>query len=93
MTRQETKSATISLPAQIVRELDRVRKRESRSRSALLSDALRRCLTIAERSYAISVADALPVEIDAIRRAEEEYQRGECARLEELQNELGLKSR
>jgi len=93
MTRQDTKSVTISLPAQMVDELDRVRTREGRSRSELLSDALRRYLAIAERSHTIPVADALPEEIEAIRRADEEYQRGECVRLEDLQNELGLKSR
>jgi metal-responsive CopG/Arc/MetJ family transcriptional regulator len=93
MKRQETRSITLSLPAQMVEELDRVRNREGRSRSELLSEALRRYLTIAERSHTIPVSDALPEEIEAIRRAEEEYRRGECVRLEDLQNELGLKSR
>ena len=93
MSREETKSVTISLPAQMVDELDRVRKREGRSRSEMFSDALRRYLAVAERSRTIPVADALPEEIEAIRCADEEYPRGECVRLEDLQNELGLKSR
>ena len=38
----------------------------------------------------IPVEDALPEEIEAMRRAEEEYARGECLRLEDLQRELGV---
>jgi hypothetical protein len=41
----------------------------------------------------IPVADALPEEIEAMHRADEEYARGECVRLEDLQHELGLRTR
>jgi hypothetical protein len=41
----------------------------------------------------IPVEDALPEEIEAMRRADEEYVRGECVRLEDLQRELGIKPR
>jgi hypothetical protein len=41
----------------------------------------------------IPVEDALPEEIEAMRRAGEGYARGECVRLEDLQHELGLRTR
>jgi metal-responsive CopG/Arc/MetJ family transcriptional regulator len=87
------KTVTISLPPQLVAELDRVREREHRTRSEILHDALRRYIRIAERSRMIPVEDALPEEIEAIRRADEEYARGECVRLEDLQRELGVRPR
>jgi hypothetical protein len=39
----------------------------------------------------VPIEDALQEEIEAMRRAEEEFERGECVRLEDLQHELGLK--
>ena len=91
MSARKTKTIAISLPPQMVDELDRVRKREHRTRSELLREALRRYVTIAERSHMIPVEDALPEEIEAMRRANEEYARGKCTRLEDLQHELGLR--
>jgi hypothetical protein len=41
----------------------------------------------------IPVEDALPEEIEAMRRADEKYARGECVRLEDLRHELGVKPR
>ena len=41
----------------------------------------------------IPVEDALPEEMKAMRRADEEYARGECVRLEDPQRELGVKPR
>ena len=35
----------------------------------------------------------LPEEIEAMRRANDDYARGECVRLEDLQRELGLRAR
>jgi metal-responsive CopG/Arc/MetJ family transcriptional regulator len=93
MSARTTKTIAISLPPQMVDELDRVRKREHRTRSELMREALRRYITIAERSHTIPVEDALPEEIEAMRRADEEYARGECVRLEDLQHELGLSAR
>jgi metal-responsive CopG/Arc/MetJ family transcriptional regulator len=83
----------ISLPPQLVEELDRVRSREHRTRSEILGEALRRYIMIAGRTHTVPIEDALPEEIEAMRRAEEEYQRGECVRLEDLQHELGLRTR
>ena len=87
------KTLSIALPPQLVEELDRVRRREHRTRSEILGDALRRYIVAAARSHTVPIEDALPEEIEAMRRAEEEYQRGECVRLEDLQHELGLRTR
>ena len=93
MSTGKTKTLRISLPPQLVAELDRVREREHLTRSEILREALRRYITIAERGRMIRVEDALPEEIEAMRCAEEEYARGECVRLEDLQHELGLRTR
>ena len=91
MGTRNTKTVTISLPPQLVAELDRVREREHLTRSEILREALRRYIAVAERDRMIPVADALPEEIEAMHRADEEYARGECVRLEDLQRELGIK--
>ena len=70
-----------------------MRRREHRTRSEVLREALRRYITVAARSHTVPIEDALPEEIEAMRRAEKEYQRGECVRLEDLQHELGLRTR
>jgi metal-responsive CopG/Arc/MetJ family transcriptional regulator len=93
MSTRNTKTVTVSLPPQLVAELDRVSERERRTRSEILRDALRRYITVAERGRMIPIEDALPEEIEAMRRADEEYVRGECVRLEDLQRELGIRSR
>ncbi len=90
MSTRNTKTITISLPPQLVAELDRVRERENRTRSEILREALRRYISAAERDRMIPVEDALPEEIEAMRRAGEEYVRGECVRLEDPQRELGV---
>jgi Arc/MetJ-type ribon-helix-helix transcriptional regulator len=92
MSAPKTKTIAISLPPQMVDALDRVRKGEHRIRSELLRAALRRYTTIAERSYTIPVEDALPAEIEAMRRANEEYARGQWLRLEDFQHQLGLRT-
>ncbi len=93
MGSRSTKTVTISLPPQLVAELDRVREREHRTRSEIMREALRRYITAAERDRMIPVEDALPEEIEAMRRADEEFARGECVRLKDLQHELGLRTR
>ena len=81
MSAQKMKTIAISLPPQMIEELDRVSERERRTRSEILRDALRRYITVAERGRMIPVEDALPEEIEAMRRADEEYVRGECSSL------------
>ena len=93
MSIRNTKTVTISLPSQLVTELDRVREREHRTRSEILREALCRYIRLAERGRMIPVEDALPEEIEAMRRADEEYARGECVRLEDIQSELGVRPR
>jgi metal-responsive CopG/Arc/MetJ family transcriptional regulator len=93
MSTRNTKTVRISLPPQLVTELDRVREREHRTRSEILSEALRRYITVAERDRMIPIEEALPEEIEAMHRADEEYARGGCVRLEDLQHELGLRTR
>jgi metal-responsive CopG/Arc/MetJ family transcriptional regulator len=93
MSERKTKTVTLSLPSQMVADLDRVREREHRTRSEVLREALRRYVAVAERDRMIPVEDALPEEIEAMRRADEEYARGECVRLEDLQHEVGVKPR
>jgi predicted transcriptional regulator len=93
MSTQNTKTVTISLPPQLLADLDRLREREHRTRSEILQEALRRYITAAERDRVIPVEDALPEEIEAMRRADEEYARGECVRLEDFRHELGVKPR
>jgi metal-responsive CopG/Arc/MetJ family transcriptional regulator len=93
MSTRTTKTVTISLPPELVAELDRVREREHRTRSEILREALHRYITVVERDRMIPVEDALPEEIEAMHRADEEYARGECVRLDDLQHELGLRTR
>ena len=93
MSGRKTKTVTLSLPLQMVADLDRVREREHRTRSEILREALRRYITVTERGRMIPVEDALPEEIEAMRRADEEYARGECLRLEDLRRELGVRPR
>lgn len=87
------KTLSISLPPDLLEELNRVRQREHRSRSEVLRDALRRYIEVAARTHTIPIEEALPEEIEAMRRADAEYERGECVRLEDLQRELGLRTR
>ena len=89
----KTKTVAVTLPEPLVDDLDRIRKRRHLTRSELMREALRRYITATERSDTIPVEDPLPGEIEAMRRANEEYARGECVRLEDLQRELGLRAR
>ena len=93
MSTRNMKTVTVSLPPLLVDELDRISERERRTRSEILRDALRRYITVTERGRMMPVEDALPEEIEAMHRADEEYARGECVRLEDLQHELGIKPR
>lgn len=93
MAKRTTKTVTISLPSQMVEELDRVRRNEHRTRSELMREALRRYVGAAGNSRRLPVDDAAPEEIASVRLAEEEYARGETVSLEDLQHELGLPTR
>jgi len=91
MSQRATKTVTISLPPEMVDELDRVRRHEHRSRSEVMCEALRQYIAIATRTLRVEAAQA--DETEAIRRGREEYERGETVSLEDLQHELGLPTR
>ena len=93
MSQRTTKTLTISLPPKMVDELDRVRRHEHRTRSELLREALRHYMATAGSSHSVRVEEAQSDEIDAMRRADEEYAQGETIRLEDLQHDLGLPTR
>ena len=75
---------TVTLPPEMAKEVERVRKAEHRTRSELFREALRR--------YFISrlpVETATPAELRAIGRGRAAYARGDYATLDELSKELG----
>ena len=72
MTQKTTSTLTISLPHDMLAELDRARKAEHASRSGLVREALR-CY-VNSRSRHWRVGEGLPdeeeLEIEALRRAQ-----------------------
>jgi CopG family transcriptional regulator/antitoxin EndoAI len=74
-----TKTMTVSLPPAMVKEFERVRKAENRTRSELIREALR-------LYFGRSVAEvtASPAELAEIRRGRAEIRRGEYVTLDEL---------
>jgi metal-responsive CopG/Arc/MetJ family transcriptional regulator len=93
MKERTTRTVTISLPPKMVEELDRIRRQEHRTRSELMREALHRYMGSAGVARRLPVEEALPDEIESVRRAEEEYARGETVSVEDLQHELGLPTR
>jgi predicted transcriptional regulator len=93
MSQRTTRTVTISLPPEMVEQLDRVRRDEHRTRSELLREALVQYVATGGSRRVIPVEDAQPEEIEAIRRGREDFARGETVRLEDLQHELGLPTR
>ena len=88
MTTSAKKTITTTLPPEELAEFDRVRERQSLSRSQAVREAIRWYIG-AMRSLP-PAEDPLPDEIEAIRRGKEQIARGEYVRLEDLQRELGL---
>ncbi len=88
MTTSTKKTITTTLPPEELAEFDRVRERQSMSRSRALREAIR--WYIAAMRSLPPAEDPLPDEIEAIRRGKEQIGRGEYIRLEDLQRELGL---
>lgn len=75
---------TISLPPAMVRDVDRVRKAESRTRSELVREALRHYF-----SGGFPVVTPTTTELTAIRRARAEIKAGKFVTLEQLLNGMG----
>src|SRR5438034_10434476 len=78
MSRQ-TGTMTVSLPHEMMREVDRIRRKEGRTRSELVREALR-------RYAAIEVSPYRPTkrELARIKKGREEIRRGTYFRLDEF---------
>jgi len=84
-----SKMISVSIPEDLLPEIDEAARRERRSRSELIRDALRRYLS-SQSGHMLPLEDAQPDEAAAIKRGREEFAKGEFVRLEDLQRELGL---
>lgn len=86
---------SISLPPKMVRELERVRKREHRTRSELVREALRRYIRDADlgriNTRVRDLAEEQPTEeeIAAIQEGSAQFRSGQFVTLEQLRHELG----
>jgi metal-responsive CopG/Arc/MetJ family transcriptional regulator len=87
-----SKMISVSIPGEMLPMIDDAARRESRSRSGLIREALRRYLSTG-RGRMIALDDAAPDEVEAIKRGRAQFERGEFVRLEDLQHELGLPTR
>ena len=83
-----TKTMTISLPPAMVRQLESVRKREHRTRSELMREALRHYFE--SRFPEVTPTKA---ELAAIRKGRAEIRAGRFVTLEQLHNELAATDR
>jgi len=87
MASHTVKSVTISLPAEMLEELNRVSKREHRTRSELLREAFRQY--VAEKpARRIPIVNPEPGELDALEHGRGQTERGEYVLLEDLLNDL-----
>ena len=77
------KAMTISLPPGMVQQMERVRKREHRTRSELVREALRSYL-----EDRFSVVVPTKAELAAIRRGRAAFRRGDYVSLDELIHDL-----
>lgn len=75
---------TVSIPREMLREVDEVRKREHRTRSELVREALRAYM----RASALPIYAPTKRELAAIRKGREEISRGEYYTLAELRASL-----
>jgi metal-responsive CopG/Arc/MetJ family transcriptional regulator len=81
---------TVSLPNEMMEQVETVRKAEHRTRSELVREALRTYLALA-RGHTEVVAT--PAEIRALTRARAEFERGETVSLNQYLNELRRRTR
>jgi hypothetical protein len=88
MTSNAKKTVITTLREDELAELDRVRSRQNLSRAEALREAIRWYIGAVGRLR--PAEDPTQDEIEAIRLGEEEFARGECRRLEDVQRELGL---
>jgi predicted transcriptional regulator len=87
MAGNTVKSVTISLPLELLDELNRISKREHRSRSELLGEAFRQY--VAEKpTRRIPVVDPEPGELAALEHGRRQTERGEYVLLKDLLDDL-----
>ena len=79
---------TVSLPAEMIKEVEKVRKAEHRTRSELVREALRVYF-----SSRFPVVTASPAELRALRRGRREHARGEYVTLDRLSHAMGSPAR
>ena len=87
-----SKMISVSIPEEMLPEIDDAARRERRNRSELIREALRRYLS-SSRGRMIALANAEPDEVEAVKRGRAQFERGEFVRLEDLQHDLGLPTR
>jgi predicted transcriptional regulator len=87
MAGRSVKSLTISLPVHVVEELDRLSRREHRSRPEVLREAFCRCAATVELGE-IPIVDPEPGELEALEEGRQEHDRGEIVALEDRHDEL-----
>jgi len=80
---------TVSLPPEMIKAVEKVRKSEHRTRSELVREALRTYL--ATRRFREVAAS--PAELRAIRRGRAEIRRGQYVTLDQLLHEVGTPRR
>ena len=76
---------TISLPPEMIREVERVRKAEHRTRSELLREALRTYFSSRRFREVLASSE----ELRAIRRGRAEIKQGKYVTLDQLLDEMG----
>jgi metal-responsive CopG/Arc/MetJ family transcriptional regulator len=81
---------TVSLPREMMKQVEETRKAENRTRSELVREALRTYFALARR---FSEVEATPAEIRALTRARREFERGETVSLGQYLNELPPRTR
>ncbi|HEX6441886.1 MAG TPA: ribbon-helix-helix protein, CopG family, partial [Stellaceae bacterium] len=76
-----SKAVSVTIPGAMLPAIDAAARRERRSRSELIREALQRYLA-AGRGGVIPLDDAQPDEIEAVHKGRGEFERGEFVRLE-----------
>jgi CopG family transcriptional regulator / antitoxin EndoAI len=86
---------SVSLPPAMASELERVRRKEHRTRSELVREALRHYIRVAdarsvqERSAMLREEEPAAEEIAAIEQGSKEFREGRFIDLSQLRHELG----
>ncbi|MBZ5538777.1 MAG: ribbon-helix-helix protein, CopG family [Acidobacteriia bacterium] len=86
-----TQTMTISLPPAMLKEIERVRLAENRTRSELMREALRTYLRTFYSRFPVEAPTK--AEVAAIRRGRAEIRRGQYITLEQLKHELATANR